>query len=54
MHDMRLSQRTMAEMLGISAPRMSEIINGNADPTLQTARMMCIKLDIPAEVVLRI
>lgn len=54
MHDMRLSQKTMAEMLGISAPRMSEIINGNADPTLQTARMMCIKLDIPAEVVLRI
>ena len=46
MHDMRLSQRTMAEMLGISAPRMSEIMHGKSEPSLSLARTMCLKMNI--------
>ena len=39
-------------MLGISAPRMSEIMHGKTEPSLSLARTMSQKLNIDANVVL--
>ena len=52
MYEMGLNQKSMAELLGISGPRMSEIINGKAEPTYSLARTMCQKLNITPTVVL--
>ena len=52
MSDMNLSQKTLAEMLEISAPRVSEYLAGKSEPTLQVARRMHKKLSIDANVIL--
>jgi HTH-type transcriptional regulator/antitoxin HigA len=52
MYEMNLSQKTLAEMLEISAPRVSEYLNGKSEPTLQVARKMHKKLNIDANVIL--
>ena len=43
---------SMAEMLGISCARISEIISGKGEPSLRTGREMCRKLNIDPSVVL--
>jgi HTH-type transcriptional regulator/antitoxin HigA len=52
MHEMNLTQKSLAEMLGISAPRVSEYLTGKTEPTLQIARKMHSKLNIDANVIL--
>jgi len=52
MYEMNITQKTMAEMLEISAPRVSEYLTGKAEPTLQVARRMHKKLNIDASVIL--
>ena len=52
MYEMNLSQKTLAEMLGISAPRVSEYLTGKSDPTLKVARRMHKQLNIDANVIL--
>jgi HTH-type transcriptional regulator/antitoxin HigA len=52
MHEMDLNQKTLAEMLGISASRVSEYLTGKSEPTLQIARKMQQKLNIDANVIL--
>ena len=52
MYEIELSQQSMAALLGISAPRMSEIMHGKAEPGLALARQMCLKLNIAPSVVL--
>ena len=52
MYEMGLSQKAIAAMLGISEPRMSEIMNGKKEPSLSLARTMSQKLNIDAAVVL--
>ena len=52
MYEMNLTQKTLAEMLGISAPRISEYLTGKSEPTLQVARKMYQKLNIDANVIL--
>ena len=52
MYEMGLNQKNVADLLGISAPRMSEIMHGKAEPTLSLARNMCIKLNISPQAVL--
>ncbi|GHV59536.1 transcriptional regulator [Bacteroidia bacterium] len=54
MYEMELTQKTLAEMLGISAPRISEYLTGKAEPTLQIAKKMHQKLNIDANVILGI
>ncbi len=51
MYERGLNQQKIAALLGISAPRMSEIMNGKAEPSLALARTMCQKLEIQPEVV---
>lgn len=52
MYEMGLNQQGIAALLGISAPRMSEIMHGKTEPSLSLARTMCQKLDISPEIVL--
>ena len=52
MYEMGLNQQKVAALLGISAPRMSEIMNGKAEPSLALARTMCQKLNIDPSVAL--
>ena len=52
MYEMGLTQQAVAAMLGISAPRMSEIMHGKTEPSLSLARTMSQKLNIDANVVL--
>ena len=50
MYEMGLNQQKVAALLGISAPRMSEIMNGKTEPSLALARTMCQKLNIEPEI----
>lgn len=52
MYEMGLNQQKVAALLGISASRMSEIMNGKTEPSLALARTMCQKLNIEPSVAL--
>ena len=52
MYEMGLTQQAVATMLGISAPRMSEIMHGKTEPSLSLARTMSQKLNIEPSIVL--
>lgn len=54
MYEMKLTQKAMAELIGISASRLNEILTGKREPTLQIARAICINLSIDAAIVLGI
>ena len=52
MYEMNLTQKALAQMLGISAPRVSEYLTGKSEPTLSIARKIRQALNIDAEVIL--
>lgn len=52
MYEMGLNQKNVATLLGISTPRMSEIMHGKTEPSLSLARQMCLKLNISPAVAL--
>ena len=52
MYEMGLTQTKLAEMLGLSTARMSEIITGKGEPSLKTGREICRKLNIDPAIVL--
>ena len=52
MYEMNLTQKAMAELIGISASRLNEILTGKREPTLQVARAICTNLSIDANIVL--
>jgi len=52
MEEMNITQRSLAEMLEISAPRVSEYLTGKSEPTLQVARRIQKKLNIDASVIM--
>ena len=52
MYELGLNQKSVAAMLGISAPRLSEIMTGKAEPSLSIARALYQKLNISADVIL--
>lgn len=54
MAELGITQSKLAEILGISASRISEYISGKAEPTLKIARDLVTKLDISPAVVLGI
>jgi len=47
-----ISQKELAELLGVSPPRISEYLNGKSEPTLKVARLMHQKLDIDPDILL--
>jgi HTH-type transcriptional regulator/antitoxin HigA len=52
MYEMQLSQKTLAELLDVSAPRISDYLNGKAQPTFTIARKMHHNLNIDANLIL--
>lgn len=52
MYERGLSQKAVAELLGISPARICEYLSGKTEPTLQIAREISRKLDIDPSIVL--
>ena len=52
MYEMGLTQTKVASMLGISAPRLSEIMHGKVEPSLSLARKISTTLNISPSIVL--
>ena len=52
MYEMGLTQTKLAEMLGLSPARISEIITGKGEPSLKTGREISRKLNIDPAIVL--
>lgn len=54
MHEMNLSQKELSKILDMTAPRLSEIINGRKDPTYKQAQKIATTLKIDASIVLAV
>lgn len=52
MYEMGLTQSKAAKLLGISSPRMSEIMHGKTEPSLSLARTMCLRMNITPQMAL--
>ena len=52
MYESGLTQRSLAELIGVSPSRLSDYMSGKCEPTLKIAREICRKLDIDASIVL--
>lgn len=52
MAEMDLSQKELAEKIGVSPARISEYVNGKAEPTLAVARRLCHELNINPGIIL--
>ena len=47
-----LKKQELAQLLGITNSRLSEVLNGKRAVNMDLGRRLCTKLHIPAEVVL--
>lgn len=54
MHEMNLTQKELSKILDMTAPRLSEIINGRKDPTYKQAQKIATTLKIDASIVLAV
>jgi HTH-type transcriptional regulator/antitoxin HigA len=52
MYEMNLTQKSLAELLEISAPRVSEYLVGKSEPTFKVACKMHRKIKIDANIIL--
>lgn len=52
MYELGLTQRAMAQIIGVSPSRLCDYLSGKCEPTLKVAREMCRKLDIDPVIVL--
>lgn len=52
MAEMNISQKGLAELLGVSPSRVSEYLNGKSEPTLKVAKLLHQKLNIDPEIIL--
>lgn len=52
LYEMGLTQKRLAEMLGISQARVSEIMTGKCEPTIKVGRAISHKLNISPSIVL--
>ncbi len=52
LYEMGITQSKLAEMLGLSNARVSEILNGKSEPSLKIGRELSRKLNIDPAVVL--
>jgi HTH-type transcriptional regulator/antitoxin HigA len=49
---MQLTQKSLAELLGVSAPRISDYLTGKSLPTLTIAKKIHHNLNIDANLIL--
>ena len=52
LYEMGINQKKLAEMLGISNSRVSEILNGKSEPSLKIGRELSRQLNIDPAIVL--
>ena len=52
LYEMGINQTKLAEMLGLSTTRVSEIMNGKSEPSLKIGRELSKKLNIDPAIVL--
>ena len=52
MYELGLTQKGLADLIGISPSRLSDLLSGKCEPTIKTARTISRKLDIDAAIVL--
>ena len=52
MDERGITQKELAELLGVSPSRISEYMTGKAEPTLKIARLLHKKLDIDPDFIL--
>jgi len=52
MYEMHLTQKSLAEILGVSAPRVSDYLTGKSQPTFIIAKKMHRNLNIDANLIL--
>ena len=52
MEEHRWTQKELAAILGITAPRLNAILNGKVNPTYEQARIISARLDIDPAIVL--
>ena len=52
MQEMQLTQNSLAELIGVSAPRMSDYLTGKVNPTINIAKKMHKNLNIDANLIL--
>ncbi len=52
MYEMGLTQKALAELLGVSPSRVNEYLTGKSEPTLKVARAMSSRLGIDANIIL--
>ena len=52
MYEMQLTQSTLAELLGVSTPRVSDYLTGKMKPTFTIAKKMHRNLNIDANLIL--
>ncbi len=52
MFELDLTQKALAEMIGVSPSRLCDYLSGKCEPTLKVARQICRKLEIDAAIVL--
>ncbi len=52
MYEMGLTQKKIAEMLGVSPSRVSDYLNGRSEPTIPIAREISRKFSIDASIIL--
>jgi len=52
MYEMQLSQKSLAELLGVSAPRISDYLTGKSQPTFTIAKKIHRNLNIDANLIL--
>ena len=52
MYELGLTQKGLADLIGISPSRLSDLLSGKCEPTIKTARTISRELDIDAAIVL--
>lgn len=52
MFAMGLSQSALADMIGTTQSRISDILCGKTTPSFNTAKQICLNLNIPASIIL--
>lgn len=46
LEDMHMTQKQLAQKVGVSPSRISDYVSGRAEPTLKVARQLCLTLNI--------
>jgi HTH-type transcriptional regulator/antitoxin HigA len=49
-----ITQRELANNIGVSPSRVNDYIAGRSEPTLKVARLLCMELNIPPAAMLRV